>query len=552
MPDRKNPAVVPELNALLAEGAAAALSDRELVERFASERAQSLEAAQAAEMAFEVLVQRHGAMVWGVCRRLLGNVHEAEDAFQATFLLLVRQAATLHVEGSLGRWLYGVAQRVALRARYRASRRATSPGCRQDTVTATDDFRGELELREIREIISDELDRLPLKYRCAIELCYLQGMTHEQAARQLDWPVATVKTRLSRGRLRLRRLLVRRGLAPSVASLTAALYSDVQATMPPNLIRATARAATGRGVGGFSAAVAHLAQIVLKTMMLEKLKLVAIGTLIAFGLGLSAQALSQKGSSRRAVAAPQIAAKDVEKPIGSVAPDPRWIRSLPSGATIEVVGVSSLPFGPESWWRPDGTPLQPAPYDSGNEAYSGDTAGYRSMFVRLTHIPQGAEYQVSMRNKTLAAQGPATTDAKSKGSPVVSMLSAKFAPDERSCTVRFKLASGPWKTIHTTGKDAAGVIVENDAGCIFTNATASGRGTTMSVTHNLRNKSLRLVGVDTAGLEYPAIDRASIDVTHFEQIEFQFDVSRNRIKEFRLQSRVYEEVEIPGIALKRQ
>jgi hypothetical protein len=118
--------------------------------------------------------------------------------------------------------------------------------------------------------------------------------------------------------------------------------------------------------------------------------------------------------------------------------------------------------------------------------------------------------------------------------------------------VRFKLASGAWTTVRTTGKDAAGAIIENDAGCILANVITSGTGTTMSVTHNFRNKSLRLVAVDAAGLEHPANARGSIDVTHFEQIEFQFDVSRDRIKEFRLETRVYEEVEIPGVVLKRR
>ena len=113
-----------QLQDLFSAGTATGLTDRELLDRFQTRRAESAEAATAAEMAFAALVDRHGAMVWGVCRRVLRDIHEAEDAFQATFLILVRKAGSVRVEESLGRWLYGVAHRVAHRARNRAVRRA--------------------------------------------------------------------------------------------------------------------------------------------------------------------------------------------------------------------------------------------------------------------------------------------------------------------------------------------------------------------------------------------------------------------------------------------
>ena len=202
-----------QLRALFAVGTATGLTDGELLDRYTARRAESAEAAAAAEMAFAALVDRHGPMVWGVCRRVLGDTHEAEDAFQATFLVLVRKAGSVRVDGSLGRWLYGVAHRVALRARSEAERR----GSRIDRVPprSSDDPAGEVELSDLRDAMSEELDRLPAKYRCPIELCHLQGMTYDQAARQLDWPVATVKSRLTEGRLRLRQRLARRGLAPA-------------------------------------------------------------------------------------------------------------------------------------------------------------------------------------------------------------------------------------------------------------------------------------------------------------------------------------------------
>ena len=117
-----------QLRALFAAGTATGLTDSELLERYTTKRAESAEAATAAEMAFAALVDRHGAMVWGVCHRVLGDAHEAEDAFQATFLVLVRKARSVRVDGSLGRWLYGVAHRVALRARSEAERRGSGIG----------------------------------------------------------------------------------------------------------------------------------------------------------------------------------------------------------------------------------------------------------------------------------------------------------------------------------------------------------------------------------------------------------------------------------------
>src|SRR5262249_47976309 len=177
--------------------------------------AESAEAATAAEMAFAALVDRHGPMVWGVCRRVLGDAHEAEDAFQATFLVLVRKAGSVRVERSLGQWRSGVALRVAPRARSAAERRGSPIG--RVPPMSSDDPVGDVELRDLREAVGAELDRLPAKYRCPVELCHLQGMTYDQAARQLDWPVATVKSRLTRGRLKLRERLPRRPPAPPPA-----------------------------------------------------------------------------------------------------------------------------------------------------------------------------------------------------------------------------------------------------------------------------------------------------------------------------------------------
>ena len=244
MPTGQLASALRQIGSLFGAGTAAGLSDRQLLDRFTARRAASAEAAADAEMAFTALMDRHGAMVWGVCRRVLGDTHEAEDAFQATFLVLVRKAGSVRVDDSLGRWLYGVAQKVAHRARSDARRRE-----RRVLVPAgaADDPSHEIERGELREALAEEIDRLPTPYRGPIELCDLQGLTYDQAARQLDWPSTTVKSRLARGRIRLRERLVRRGLAPAAA--TAALVRDARAAVPPGLIPSTIRARRRRAPG---------------------------------------------------------------------------------------------------------------------------------------------------------------------------------------------------------------------------------------------------------------------------------------------------------------
>jgi RNA polymerase sigma factor (sigma-70 family) len=533
------------LRALFEAGAATGLSDGELLERYAARRAESAEAAAAAEMAFAALVDRHGAMVWRVCRRLLGDAHQAEDAFQATFLVLVRKAGSVRVEGSLGRWLYGVAHRVALRARSEAQRRGTGIG--RVPPPSSDDPASETELSDLRDAVGEELDRLPAKYRCPVELCHLQGMTYDQAARQLNWPVATVKNRLAEGRLRLRERLVRRGLAPGAIAVgvATALTGEARATVPPELVHSTARAATACATGAFPAAVTQLTRSVLKMMMWEKLKRVAVGTLAALGLGLSAQALSQPAPNGRIPAA-----RPADKPSDKAVRDRRWVRSLPCGAIIEVVGVSSVPSGPDTWWRPDGTPLHPAPSDPNTPGISVDGGVYKRVVVRLAHIPDGADHQWAITEARGGAQGPTKKDGKPSAD--LSETIFQLRADAGTCTIRFKVAAGPWNTIVTNGKNAGAGGTSDGAGYIFSREFATDGGTTLLVTHDIRGKSVRLVAVDREGKEAPGMIRSTLAVKDFQQIEVGFDSPPEQIKEFRLQTRPYEEVEIPRIALKRE
>ncbi len=206
------------------------MTDAELLDRFVSGRD---------ETAFESLVRRHGPMVLGLCRRALGDDHEAEDAFQATFLVLVRNARTIRKRESLASWLYGVAQRVARRARARAKQQSPVLHGEATVLTGHDPDQDRFELKPI---LHDEVERLPEKYRAPVVLCYFEGQSHEEAARQLEWPVGTVKGRLSRARGMLQSRLVRRGVALSLG-LVVMLEEEASAAVPESLVEATVQSA---------------------------------------------------------------------------------------------------------------------------------------------------------------------------------------------------------------------------------------------------------------------------------------------------------------------
>ncbi len=546
MPNGNNASVLRQLGTLFTEGTATGLSDSQLLERFARKRAESVEAARAAELAFEAIVNRHGAMVWGVCRRVLGNSHEAEDAFQATFLVLIRKAGTVHLDGSLGRWLYGVAHRIALRARFQAKRRAPSDAT--DSMTAADDPAGEAERHDLCEILGDEVNRLPLKYRCPIELCYLQGMTYDQAARQLAWPVATVKSRLARGQLRLRHRLARRGIAPLAAAATT-LGESSRASVPAALVQSIVRASATRAAGVLPAAVTELVERALQMMMWEKLKVAAAGILVAVGIGFAATALAERAEQDRTPQPPRAnpdvkASAPIAEPTG---PDPRWMRTLSSGATIEVLGVSTHPSGPNTWWRPDGTPLPHSPCDPFRaQIGAGGDVVVRAVAARVTHLPPGAEEKWSVKG----ANGGSGGQAKSGGKPVFGLSEevSVFPRILKICTVRFEVASGGWTTVQTWGK-SPGALGSVNASYIFSAPIASKMGTTLSVTHNLHDVSVRLVAVDRSGKEHPSVFRSGAGVQEFAQMTVEFPLPPEQINEFRVQTRPYEVVEIPGVAL---
>jgi RNA polymerase sigma factor (sigma-70 family) len=250
----------------------AELTDRELLDRYVS---------QHDEAAFAELVRRHGPMVLGVCRRVLGNAQDAEDAFQATFLVLVHKAATVRPRGLLGNWLYGVAHNTALKANAMRRKRLTRE--RQAGARPRPDA-GQNDRGEVQELLDEELSRLPDKYRVPIVLCELEGKTLKEAARQLDWPQGTLATRLRRGRALLAERLARRGQALPAGLLAAPAVSDT--LLDATLVAASHFAAGQVALTGLvSPAVAALTEGVLKNMLLRKLKVVAAGLFLVLAVG---------------------------------------------------------------------------------------------------------------------------------------------------------------------------------------------------------------------------------------------------------------------------
>ncbi len=209
--------------------------------------------------AFEGLVRRHGPMVFRVCRDVLGDRDQAEDAFQATFLVLLRKAGSIRESRTLGRWLYEVASRVSQRERRRLSRlRSQERQAPEMEAAAPPDF--DPADREMKPILHEEIGRLPSKLREALVLHYFQGLTVDEVARRLDCPVGTLKSRLAKGRELLRARLTRRGLAASVLLLLLfSLTEESQAALPDSLVEATLRAGTDpAGSVGVSRRVASM------------------------------------------------------------------------------------------------------------------------------------------------------------------------------------------------------------------------------------------------------------------------------------------------------
>lgn len=280
------------------------LSDAELLRRFA---------VQHDEAAFEVLVWRHGTLVLNVARRLLREAADTEDVFQATFLTLASKASAIRRGTALGSWLYKVAYRLALRVRRTdASRRGhTNPDSLVAPVVQ--------DTSEETLVLAEEVNRLPERYRAVVVLCYLQGATTAEAARQLGCPRGTVLSRLASARKRLRQRLLRRGLAPTAAlaatSFGATTSASPSADLVAGVVRVASPVAAGEATVSFlSPRVATLLQGALRTMLWNKIKIVAfmVSLLALTGSGIGWLTRGQAGGDRVPPAA-ELAAKEAPR-----------------------------------------------------------------------------------------------------------------------------------------------------------------------------------------------------------------------------------------------
>jgi RNA polymerase sigma factor (sigma-70 family) len=255
-------------------------TDGQLLDQFVTQRD---------EAAFEALVRRHGPMVLGVCRRILGNVADAEDAFQATFIVLLRKAASLTARSVLGDYLHGVAHRTALKARCAAARRRAMEQALPTTIARVGEDRNDW-----LPILDEELARLPEKYRLPMVLCDLEGKTRREAAGQLGWPEGTVAGRLARGRALLAKRLLRGAQVLSGGVPGVLLEGAAQAALPPGLVSSTVQAVASV-VGGQGTAPAvlsttalTLARGVMQTMFWNKIKIgvmVLLAAVVTTGVG---------------------------------------------------------------------------------------------------------------------------------------------------------------------------------------------------------------------------------------------------------------------------
>jgi RNA polymerase sigma factor (sigma-70 family) len=271
-------AVLSQIHHLAGSQAPDEFPDRELLDRFRARRD---------EAAFAALVRRHGPMVWGVCRRVLGDHHDTEDTFQAAFLILADKAGSIRRAESLGAWLHRVARQLALRARRRRDRRQQvetgRPADDRVTPSAGAEPPEELSLREALAILDEEVGRLPQKFRTPIVMCYLQGLTNEEAARELGCAAGTLKWRLGRARELLGERLVGRGVSLPASTALLLATGVSQAALP-----AAAAAFSIHQTNGASAEAGTLAQELIRGMTMNRIKLWVLGFLALTVVGVSA------------------------------------------------------------------------------------------------------------------------------------------------------------------------------------------------------------------------------------------------------------------------
>ena len=328
--------IIREIDRLFSLGTVGGMTDAQLLALFVAQRD------DAAEVAFEALVKRHGPMVFRICRGVLRDEHDAEDAFQATFLVLARKARFLWVNASLDCWLHGVAHRVASKARSESMlRRRTERNIAEAAAApASTDDSG----TDAGAILSEEMNRLPEKYRAPLILCYLEGMSYEVAANRLGITADAVRGRLAARREKLRPRLTRRGMdlagIPIVAQIRVGALSALRSGLTQPTVQMAMNLSVGRlgDRGGISAAAISLSERVCRTMVLAKLKsavtVVPIFGAIMAGAVLLAQPAGGRRQRPELPAATRPPSQDVSTPAGNWIVD--WFPAERNAAKREV------------------------------------------------------------------------------------------------------------------------------------------------------------------------------------------------------------------------
>ena len=380
-------AALRQIQRLFSEGSSTGLSDTQLLAGFAARRD---------EAAFAALVARHGPMVLAVCRGILRDPHDAEDAFQATFLVLARKAGSAWAEGQLGGWLHKVAYRIAVRARADAARRRALER-RAAEVEAVEYTRDSLE-DDLRPALHEEVARLPAKLRLPVVLCYLEGLTHAQAAVALRCGEATLRRRLAGARERLRLRLARRGFEPSAAALGGALAKEAGAAVPPLCAEATVRAAIRVAAGEAAAAVvgtrvAHLTRgglnLAINGSNMTVCVLLAVGAAVSLAAGITAG-----GGKSDKPAADRINPPLTAKPTQSSSQRAAAVEKPIAGAQAQTHAKTSRSYTTKGIvLAPDGKPA------AGATVY---WLGYPRMQQRPITRPKGMKDGPEDRPKTLA------------------------------------------------------------------------------------------------------------------------------------------------------
>jgi RNA polymerase sigma factor (sigma-70 family) len=279
--------VLQHIRRIVSHPSGESLTDIQLLDEFRANKNQT---------AFAVLVKRHGPMVWGVCHHVLQHHQDEEDAFQATFLVLARKAASIRKKKALASWLHGVAYRMAMNAKRSAARRRIHE--EQAKTTRRQDAAWELGWREVQAVIDEEIEGLPEKYRAVFIVCCLEGIGRAEAGCQLGLKEGTVSSRLDQARKLLQRRLARRGVTlSSVLGAIAVSQNAATAVVSPALVNGTVRAApffaACKATSAISANVARLAEGAMKTMFASKMKS-AIALMLAVSLVTGAGALAHQ------------------------------------------------------------------------------------------------------------------------------------------------------------------------------------------------------------------------------------------------------------------